>query len=168
MSGNARRLENDYKELRDAFAGDPLVDIRAVGKAPFDKYMIVYKVPSLRLNSSGQPMRVDSTVVEISLPAGYPKVPLVAKTVAGDVVFHPNFNAQKICIADFWSPSIRLVDMVRKIGEMLQWTDYNIESPLNAVAAEWSQSHLNEIPLARHTFGAGAPVTVKVKNKETS
>jgi hypothetical protein len=30
---------------------------------------------------------------------------------------------------------------------MLQWKKFNIRSPLNAIAAEWSQDHLNEIPL---------------------
>lgn len=157
-----KRLEADYKSLRNTFAGEDLVEIRAIGTAPFEKYMIVYKLPSLRLNASGQPMRVDATVVELSLPTEYPKLPPVARTVAGDVVFHPNFNASKICLADHWSPSFQLVDIVREIGELLTWQKYNIKSPLNAVAAEWSQAHLNELPLAHVNLG-GAPVDIQVK-----
>jgi ubiquitin-protein ligase len=157
MSGNARRLENDYRELREAFDGDPRVKIKALGTAPFDKYRIAYVgVPSLRQNQNGQPMMVEQTVVDIELPAGYPKLPLIAKTAAGDVVFHPNFNAEKICIADNWSAGYRLVDVVIKIGNMLQFTDYNILAPLNAVAAEWTQEHKAELPLANHTFGPGS------------
>jgi ubiquitin-protein ligase len=157
MAGNSRRLEGDYRELREAFDADPLVQIMPLGTAPFDKYRIAYiGVPSLRQNQKGQPMRVDSTVVDLTLPSGYPKLPPIAKTAGGDIVFHPNFNAEKICIADFWSPGFRLVDVVRKIGNMLQYTDYNIESPLNFVAAAWTQEHLHEIPLANHSFGTGS------------
>jgi ubiquitin-protein ligase len=104
-------------------------------------------------------MRVDATVVEITLPAEYPKMPPTARTVAGDVVFHPNFNAAKICLADHWSPSFQLVDIVREIGELLTWQKFNIRSPLNAVAAEWSQQHMDEIPLARVNLG-GNPVNI--------
>lgn len=156
-----RRLESDYRALRATFEAEDLVEIRAVGTAPFEKYMIVYKVPSLRLNSTGQPMRVDATVVEITLPSDYPKMPPTARTVAGDVVFHPNFNAAKICLADHWSPSFQLVDIVREIGELLTWQKFNIRSPLNATAAEWSQQHLNEIPLARVNLG-GNSVDIKI------
>ncbi len=156
-----RRLESDYRALRATFEAEDLVEIRAVGTAPFEKYMIVYKVPSLRLNSTGQPMRVDATVVEITLPSDYPRMPPTARTVAGDVVFHPNFNATKICLADHWSPSFQLVDIVREIGELLTWQKFNIRSPLNATAAEWSQQHLNEIPLARVNLG-GNSVDIKI------
>jgi hypothetical protein len=40
---------------------------------------------------------------------------------------------------------------------MLQWQKYNIRSPLNAVAAEWSQTHLDAIPLGNIDFGM-API----------
>ena len=71
MSGNARRLENDYRELREAFDGDPRVKVIPLGTAPFEKYRIAYiGVPSLRQNQGGQPMLVDQTVVDIELPAG--------------------------------------------------------------------------------------------------
>jgi ubiquitin-protein ligase len=151
-----RRLDSDYRALRTTFEGEDLVEIRAIGTAPFEKYMIVYKVPSLRLNSTGQPMRVDATVVEITLPSDYPKMPPTARTVAGDVVFHPNFNAQKICLAQHWAPGIQLADIVREIGEMLTWQRFNIKDSLNAIAAEWSQQHLNEIPLARVNLGGNS------------
>lgn len=156
-----KRLDSDYRALRTTFAAEDRIEIRAVGTAPFDKYMVVYKIPSLRLNAAGQPMRVDATVVEISLPADYPRMPPMARTVAGDVVFHPNFNASKICLADEWSPSFQLVDIVREIGELLTWEKFNIRSPLNAVAAEWSQAHKDEIPLARIQLG-GAPVDIQI------
>lgn len=160
--GNKVRLENDYKDLRRTFDGEERVEIRAIGTAPFSKYLIVFKMPSLRLNSQGQPIKVEQTVVELTLPAGYPRVPPIAKTVAGDIVFHPNFNASKICLMDEWSPSVQLADLVREIAAMLQWQKYNIRSPLNAEAAEWSQRHQNEIPLSNYDVG-GAAVEIEIK-----
>lgn len=162
MNPRMKRLENEYRELRAVFDADPLVEIVAIGPVPSEKYRIVYKVPSLRLDSKGQPIRVDATVVEVELPQGYPKVPPVARTIAGDVVFHPNFNSTKICLADHWAPSTQLVDLIKEIGEMLQWQKFNIRSPLNAQAAQWSQEHKTEIPLATHQFGANQ---VKIKLK---
>lgn len=162
MNPRQKRLENEYRELRSTFDADKLVEIIAIGPVPAEKYRIVYKVPSLRLNGKGQPIKVDATVVEIELPHGYPKVPPVARTIAGDVVFHPNFNTTKICLADHWAPSTQLVDLIKEIGEMLQWQKFNIRSPLNAQAAQWSQDNKNEIPLSNHKIGAGN-IRVKLK-----
>ena len=160
-SGTLRRLENDHRALREIYDGDPFVEIREIGVAPFDKYEIVYKVPSLRLRKDGQPVRVEATNVEITLPNGYPRVPPIARTLAGDVVFHPNFSATKICLMDVWAPGVQLPDLIREIGEMLQWQKYNINSPLNASAAEWSQSHTHELPLSDHPIG-GAMVKIVI------
>jgi len=145
-----RKLEAEFNNLSATFGNDPTIDIRAIGDAPHvDHYMIVYRVPALIQDSTGQPMAVNETVVEIMLPLGYPREQPICRTLPGDVIFHPNFNAEKICIIDDWSPSLGLVDIVKEIGEMLIWNKYNINSPLNAIAAEWSQTHLSEIPLAK-------------------
>jgi ubiquitin-protein ligase len=145
--GNRNRLESDYADLKSNFANDPEIDIQGIGPAPYNKYMIVYKVPSLRLTSQNVPRIVTQTVVEISLPSVYPKVAPVARTIAGDVVFHPNFNANKICLTDDWSPAIKLVDLVLEISDLLQWRKFNVHDPLNAEAVVWSESHMNELPL---------------------
>jgi ubiquitin-protein ligase len=62
---------------------------------------------------------------------------------------------------DHWAPATRLVDLIREIGEMLQWQKYNIRSPLNAEAAEWSQSHQNELPLSNISLGVTSKIKVK-------
>jgi ubiquitin-protein ligase len=85
---------------------------------------------------------------------GYPKIAPVAKTVSGDSVFHPNFSQGKICIMDNWYPTTQITDLVREIADMLQWKKYNIRSPLNAVAAEWSQKNQNLLPLGKIEVGA--------------
>lgn len=162
MNARTRRLEADYRQLRFMYDSDPRVEIQPVGPVPSDKYRIVYRVPSLRLDKSGQPIRVDVTTVELELPMGYPKVGPVARTMSGDVVFHPNFSAQKICLMDFWAPSTQLSDIVKDIGEMLQWQKLNIRSPLNAQAADWSQNNKGHYPLAEFHLGS-KQVKIKLK-----
>lgn len=147
------RLLSDFEELKSAFANDKYVDIIAIGRTPIEKYRIVFKVPALHLDSSGNPISVEKTVIEIQMPKDYPKISPVAKTIAGDVVFHPNFNSQKICLMDNWYPTAQISDLVREIGDMLQWRKFNIRAPLNAIAAEWSQKNRKKIPLSNHLLG---------------
>ena len=161
MNARTRRLDADYRQLRKVFATDTRVDIQPIGQVPADKYRITYRVPSLRLDRNGQPIRVDVTTIELELPMGYPKIGPVARTLPGDVVFHPNFSAQKICLMDFWAPSTQLSDIVSDIGQMLQWQKLNIRSPLNAQAADWSQSNQSHYPLADYTFG-DKDITIKI------
>ena len=148
-----KRLEADYRELKDMYASDPNVEIVAVGPAPSDKYRIIYRVPAFHLDNTGNPILVKTTVVDIELPMGYPKIAPIAKTVAGDIVFHPNFNEGKICLMDNWFPTAQITDLVREIGDMLQWKKYNIRAPLNAVAAEWSQKNQKLIPIGKYEIG---------------
>lgn len=153
MNPRQKRLGADYRELKETYADDKCVEIIAIGPAPSDKYRIVYRVPAFHISSAGHPIRVTTTVVDIELPIGYPKVPPVARTVAGDVVFHPNFNEGKICLMDNWFPTAQLSDLVREIGDMLQWKKYNIKAPLNAIAAEWSQNNRRLVPIGDIELG---------------
>lgn len=162
MNARTKRLEADYRQLRLTFDNDPLIDIQPVGPVPADKYRIVYRVPSLRLDKNGQPIRVDVTTVELELPMNYPRVGPVARTMPGDVVFHPNFNSSKICLMDFWAPATQLSDIIKDIGEMLQWQKLNIRSPLNAEAADWSQKNQNQYPLSNLSLGS-KQVKIKLK-----
>lgn len=162
MNPRIKRLQSDYNQLRLAFDSDPRVFITPVGPVPSDKYRIVYKVPSLRLDGKGQPIVVDVTTVELELPMDYPKVGPIARTIPGDIVFHPNFDARKICLMDFWAPATQLVDIVKDIGQMLQWQKLNIRSPLNAQAAEWSQANSHAFPVGKFSLGVNE---VKIRLK---
>ena len=158
MNPRQRRLESDYRELRARFDGDPHVRITAVGPMPPEEYVIVYRVASLRVDGAGSPARIDTTVVTLTLPMGYPREKPHA--VTADPVFHPNFG-DYVCIADFWAPGQSLGDIVASIGDMLQYKKYNIRSPLNAIAAEWANSNAHSLPLGTVTLGEMAvPVDI--------
>lgn len=140
------RLENEYKNLRAKLDGNPFIELQPMGPAPFEKYRVVYRVPSLRLDGQNRPVEAPITVVDFNLPIGYPKDKPRA-VVAGASVFHPNFG-DYICIADYWSPAQTLFEIIIEVGEMLQWQKYNILSPLNAVAANWAAANRDALPLS--------------------
>lgn len=143
-SPRLRRLAADYEQLRARFDGHPAVRVEALGTVPPEKYRITYNVPSLRLDDRNRPVVVHSTVIDLELPIDYPRAKPHA--VAHGKVFHPNFG-EYVCIADFWTPAQSLADIVSQMGQMLQWQTYNVQSPLNAVAADWVASRGNEVPV---------------------
>ena len=159
MTPRLRRLENDYSEVIARFVHDPHVEVIPVGTSPAQQYQLVYKVPSLRRLLNNELREVPQTVVNLFLPAGYPREKPYAEAV--EEVFHPNFG-KYVCIADFWSPAQSLSDIVVLIGDMLQWKKFNIRSPLNAIAAEWSVEHPEEIPLSDFEIGV-KQVSVEVQ-----
>lgn len=163
-SPRIRRLTADYEQLRNRFDGHPSVRIDALGTVPPERYRITYDIPSLRLNEKNQPVVVHQTVVDIELPIDYPRSK--PRAVAHGSVFHPNFG-EYVCIADFWSPAQSLTDIVTEIGQMLQWQLYNVQSPLNAVAADWAVKHRDELPVGRvDLLSAGAEFEVTIAPAE--
>src|SRR5262245_64179157 len=62
-------------------------------------------------------------------------------------VFHPNFDESSICIGDFWAASEGLDDLIIRIGRMIAYQEYNTKSPLNGLAAKWSEQHAHLFPV---------------------
>jgi len=155
------RLQNDYQQLRFRFDGHPYITVEPTGPMPPQKYQLIFDVPTLRLDDQNRPVISDRTFVTLNLPMGYPKEKPHA--VAHGEIFHPNFG-DYICIADFWSPAQSLAEIVLDIGEMLQWQKYNIQSPLNAIAADWAVKNGSELPVGRLDLSSstGMP-TISVK-----
>jgi ubiquitin-protein ligase len=145
-SPRIRRLESDYATLRARFDGHPNIRVEPLGTVPPEHYRITYEVDSLRLDPDNRPVVVATTVVDFDLPSGYPREKPHA--VAHGDVFHPNFG-QYVCIADFWSPAQSLADIVLEVGEMLQWQKYNVQSPLNAIAADWAVKNVENLPVGK-------------------
>ena len=140
------RLENEYAKIRASFDGHPFITVTPIGVVPPESYTVSYRVPSLRLNDKNQPIESPVTVVEFALPALYPKEK--PRAITRVPVFHPNFG-DYVCIADYWSPAQSLEDIILEVGEMLQWQKYNINSPLNAVAANWATENEHQLPVGR-------------------
>lgn len=144
MNPRLRRLTADQSSLVQAFSGHPAIEVTALGPAPSDRYRVIYRVPALRRTETNELEMVNMVVVEVSLPAGYPREKPYCTTATP--IFHPNFG-NYICIADFWSPSMTIVDTIVEIGDMLQYKLYNTQSPLNALAARWVVDNIDKVPL---------------------
>lgn len=161
-----RRLENDYRDLRLDFDADPNIVIQPIPPMPPEQYVITYRLPSLTLGPANTVQRTSQTTVILTLLSGYPREKPQATT--SDPVFHPNFGAY-VCIADFWSPGQSLSDIVRSIGDMLQFKKYNIRSPLNAIAAEWANANATSLPLSTVALGArGADLEISLGAAEAA
>lgn len=154
MNPRQRRLAADYAELAQAFDASPYVSIEVIGSLPPERYRVTYRVPGLRVNTFGQALRVHEHTFEITLPAAYPRQQPYAVPLTP--VFHPNVSAH-VCIADFWSPSQSLLDTVVQIADMIQYRLYNINSPLDAVAARWVEQNGHQIPVGRIQIRPGDP-----------
>ena len=151
-SPRLRRLANDYELLRSRFDGHEFITVEPLGSVPPESYRVTYRVPSLRLDESNVPTVSSVTVVDFELPSGYPREKPHA--ASHGAVFHPNFG-EYVCIADFWSPAQSLADIVMDVGLMLQWQKYNVQSPLNAVAADWAVKHRDELPVGTIDLSSG-------------
>jgi ubiquitin-protein ligase len=149
MSPRQRRLIKDFWAVKAEFSGHELIRVKPLGGHPPEAYRVTYSVKGLRLDGD-QPVVVDEHECEIRLPLAYPReqpyvVPLTP-------VFHPNIAAY-YCIGDYWSAGQPLTDIIRKIGEMLQFRVYNTKSPLNAVAARWVDENESLLPIGDAELG---------------
>jgi ubiquitin-protein ligase len=136
MNPRLRRLQSDYDLVREIFSGHPHVFVEPVGtRLPPESYHVRFSVRGLTLEGE-QPTYRDEHEVDILLPRNYPAekpycVPL-------SPIFHPNIR-DYFCIADYWAAGTTLVDVIVKLGDMIQWRIYNPASPLDAIAARWAQ-----------------------------
>ena len=162
-SPRERRLDSDYRQLMTIFAGHPNVSVEPRGAYPPERYGITLKVPGLRMDEHNRIVQVPLHYVELYLPAQYPREKPYATTTYP--VFHPNFGAH-ICIADYWSPAQSLVDVVVQIADMLQYRQYNIHSPLNAIAANWVAENQHQVPVGNiDLMPADVVVTIHEEKK---
>jgi ubiquitin-protein ligase len=158
MSPRQRRLTADFTAVKGEFSGHPHIRAEPVGAHPPENYRVTFEVVGLRLDGD-QPVAAQEHVVEIRLPLGYPReAPYVVPLTP---VFHPNIAAH-YCIGDYWSAGQPLPDIIRKIGDMIQYRTYNVKSPLNAVAARWTVENEALFPIGDVELGT-PEVEIEIK-----
>lgn len=135
MNPRLRRLQADYDQVRDVYSGHPHVSIAPLGdRLPPENYRITFRVRGLQLDGDRPTFR-DEHSVEIMLPRKYPAERPYAVPI--QPIFHPNIR-EYFCVADHWAAGTTLVDVIAKIGDMIQWRIYNPASPLDPIAARWA------------------------------
>ncbi len=144
-SPRIRRLRLDYQRLQQRFhAWGPIQVVEAIGEPP-ERYRIAYRVKGLAVGSGGEIHERDEHLVEINLTLEYPRRAPQCKILGP--VFHPNFDANTVCIGDFWAASEGLDDLIIRIGRMITYQEYNTKSPLNGLAAKWAAENAHLLPV---------------------
>jgi len=147
-----RRLRADAEQMAQTFNGAVPIRLKAAVGDPPETYQLEYFVRGLEPGKGGEPVFRDSHLVEIQLTSDYPRLSPHCRMLTP--IFHPNIDAQTICVGDHWTAGERLVDLAIRIGEMIAYQAYNIKSPLNGEAAMWADLNNDKIPTdARAVLG---------------
>ena len=145
MNARLRRLYADHQTVQDEFTGHPYIDVVALFGNPPEAYQVTYHVPGLRLDRTlNRPVEIREHQARIYLHQDYPREK--PKCVMDTENFHPNIGAY-ICIDDYWAAGESISDVIIQIGEMVQYQNYNVKSPLNAVAARWAEQNKRFLPI---------------------
>lgn len=140
-----RRLQSDAKQMAEAFAGFPPIKVWSATGNPPEVYQIDYAITGLERGKGDQPVPRDRHRAEIRLTADYPRVAPVCRMLTP--IFHPNIEPATICVGDHWAAGERLAALVIRIGEMIAYQAYNIQSPLDAEAAMWADLNAEKLPI---------------------
>lgn len=153
MSIRIRRLTRDYEKVLAELAGSEFVSVEAVAGNPPSSYRVTYKIRGLAWDeSAGDAKPADEHVVDIYLPLGYPKKQ--PNCTMRTPIWHPNIG-DYVCIGDYWSAGVTLVDIIAHIGDMIQYKSYNLRSPVNKAAAAWAATRTRSFPIGdRHILPA--------------
>jgi len=144
-----RRLQSDYEAVRRLAYHHPKIEVEGVSGDPPDRYRIVLHVRSLR-EQGDEVLPADRHRLEIVLPQGYPRDAPLCRMLTP--VFHPNIAPHAVCIGDHWSAAESLDLMIQRVGEMLAFQSYNVKSPLNGRAGQWTEEHLDALPIDKDEF----------------
>lgn len=145
LSPRIRRLKLDHDQLNQRFAGWPLIQITGSAGMPPEVYRFVYNITGLFVSPTGEIQERKVHYLEVNLSLGYPRRAPQCRMLTP--VFHPNFDDSTVCIGDFWAASEGLDDLVIRIGRMIAYQEYNTKSPLNGLAAKWSEQHASLFPV---------------------
>ena len=140
-----RRLRADADLMARAFGDQGPIRLKAAIGNPPSSYQLEYHVRGLEPGKGRVPLVRNQHLVEIVLTSDYPRLSPHCRMLTP--IFHPNIDANTICVGDHWSAGERLVDLVVRIGEMIAYQAYNIKSPLNGQAAMWADLNAERMPI---------------------
>ncbi len=147
MNVRLKRLYADHQQVTKIFGNHPNIRlIEAIGTPP-ERYIIEFLLNGLTGENEEEIAIINSHRAEIYLTLDYPRRPPFCRMLTP--IFHPNINPQKICIGDHWNAGQALTQLIIRIGEMICFQSFNVQSPLNAKAAVWAEKNISSLPLDR-------------------
>lgn len=153
--------------MRAEFSGHPHVSVTPLeDRIPAEKYRVEFRLRGLTLYGD-QPDYRSVHHVELTLPRGYPREKPYCVPV--EPVFHPNIK-DYFCIADYWAAGMSLVEVIKQLGRMIQWQEFNVMSPLDPIAANWAvqqqQAGQDIFPIGKVDLGV-ADFAIEIKQQPT-
>ncbi|MDH7603064.1 MAG: ubiquitin-conjugating enzyme E2 [Armatimonadota bacterium] len=140
-----RRLRREYEKIVSELSGNGYVSVEPIQGDPPWYYRVTYRLPGLVWDESSRRAVVSQRhVVDIVLPIGYPRQG--PRCTMRTPIWHPNIG-DYVCIGDFWSPGVTLVDIIVHIADMIQYKSYNLASPVNKEAAVWARCNRKSFPV---------------------
>lgn len=144
----SKRLAKDYLSMLDLHNKSKLISIDCFGEPPV-RYNVIYYCRSLVwLDGNQTPSYSSRHQLEIYLHKDYPRLPPLLKWLTD--IYHPNILPPQrnggVCIGG-WTAAETLDGLCLRIGEMLQYKNYNLLDPLNEDAARWIQKNRDFLPL---------------------
>lgn len=169
MSPRQRRLHSDFEKLKYEFLNHPLITIEYDLEENFipERYFVYYKdLKGIKLTQDSTPENrkievISNHKIEIYLHIDYPR--LKPLSYIHSKIFHPNFrmaSPHDICIGDFWASGETLADIIYQIGDMIQYQNYNITSPLNGIAAKWARENKHLLPIDNKVLRKSEPTVI--------
>ncbi len=151
MSGaRARRLESDYKRMCELDKSSNFISFACEGDPP-EKYAVTFRCKGIMKRDDGSLANSVRHTLEIYLTMDYPMRQPQLKWMTP--VFHPNilgathpYNPGTVCLGS-WVPSMFLDDLCIKLGEMIQYKNFSLNSPLDAEAAVWANKFKLSMPV---------------------
>lgn len=148
-----KRLFAEWERMQMLNSNSKLITIESYGNPP-EKYIITYHCKGLIwIEGNSGPSISHRHQIEMYLHKDFPRLPPQLKCLTN--IFHPNILPSHknggVCIGN-WSPAETLDQLCLRIGEMIQYRNYNINDALDIEAARWSAKHLNSFPLDNRDF----------------
>lgn len=142
-----QRLLKDMELLVALNDKSALIKIAFNGMPP-ERYRVTYYCNSfVWANGNKSPSISNLHELNIYLHKEYPRRPPALKWLTD--IFHPNilppYKNGGVCIGS-WTAAETLDSLCVRIGEMLQYKNYNLEDPLDLEAAKWIRQNLYLLP----------------------
>jgi len=143
-----KRLVKEFQLMKALANSSSLISVDYFGDPPL-RYTVTYHCKSLIwMNGNSAPSYSNRHQLEVYLHKEYPRRPPALKWLTA--IFHPNILPPDknggVCIGG-WTPAETLDLLCLRIGEMLQYKQYNLSDPLDEEAAKWILNNKDILPL---------------------
>jgi ubiquitin-protein ligase len=156
MTPKLRRLYADYNKMEELKKSTDLIDYQTEGGMPPQKYIVTYKCGGVKWNRAlNRPEISYFHKVEFYLHADYPRTRPIIQFLTE--IFHPNVDERGWVCLGGWAPEESLKDLCIRIGEMIQYKNYDIENNVNHEAANWARRNKFKFPVDTQSLAVHKP-----------